>query len=1001
VRSAIAHLERSDVITLVLLHAVLACAAVPLVRWLRGRAFFVLALAPAVAFGWLLAQSAVVVPGDVVGEGRPWIAALQLDLVFRLGTLQWVLALLVAGVGGLVLCYCRWYFGDDEPPARTGGLLVAFAGAMFGLVTADNLLLLYVFWEVTTVLSYLLIGHYPTRQANRRAALTALLVTTFGGLAMLVGIVLLGAQYGTFSISAILVAGAPAQPGPVVVVAVVLLLVGALSKSALVPFHFWLPGAMAAPTPVSAYLHAAAMVKAGVYLVALLAPAFAGVPGWRLVTAGLGAATMIIGGWRALRQYDLKLLLAYGTVSQLGFLIAVCGLGTRSGLLAGVAMIISHALFKAALFLVVGIVDHSAGTRDLRQLSGLGARMPVLAGAALLAGASMAAVPPLIGFTAKEAAFESLVYLMSPGSDQTGIAPLSALLLMAALVAGSALTVAYTLRFCWGAFARKRLSDDGRGEAPASTPNETLHPVSVGFVAAPVVLAVLSLVGGFLGGPITVALTPFADTSSVGEPSHGIALWHGLTLPLAMSVAALTAGFVMFVFRERVTIVQTTFPHLPRAEGAFQATLRGVDRLAVEVTGRTQRGSLPLYLGVIFAVLVLLPGWILLRTTAWPAGLRWWDSVGQLGVAVVIVVAAFLAVRSRRRLRAVVLVGVTGYGTGMLFALHGAPDLALTQVLVETVSLVVFVLVLRRLPARFSERPVASTPWWRIGLACAVGLTVPALMVITAGARSTSPVSEALYEASYEFGYGRNIVNVILVDTRAWDTLGEISVLVAAAVGVANLIFLHRRDRQPGEKASSGSRWRNRSRRYDDQPRVDQQVWLRGAQELSPARRSLIFAVAIRLLLPVMVVLALFLLLRGHNDPGGGFAGGIVAGLAVLFLYLAGGSLGLEDAAPVRAGGLLGVGLLIAAVSTLLPTLVGGRIAQSYDLELQLPVLGEMHLVSSVLFDVGVFVVVIGFMLDIARSLGTGIDRQVASGKAPDPGAAPPQPLAVARRSRP
>ena len=338
-------------------------------RVLRARAFFVLAAVPAVAFGWLVAQAPIIVPGGSLTQSTPWIPTLGVDLAYRIGTLQWVLALLVTGVGALVLFYCRWYFSGADIPARTGGLLVAFAGAMLGLVTADDLILLYVFWELTTVFSYLLVGHNPTRGANRRAALTALMVTTFGGLAMLIGIVMIGVTAGTFSLSAVMAEPALLGTGTVAVVAILLLLVGALTKSAQVPFHFWLPGAMAAPTPVSAYLHAAAMVKAGVYLVALLAPVFADLPGWRPVVLTLGAVTMIIGAWRALRQYDIKLLLAYGTVSQLGFLMAMCGLGTRSAMLAGVAMIISHALFKAALFLVVGIVDRSTGTRDIRKLS--------------------------------------------------------------------------------------------------------------------------------------------------------------------------------------------------------------------------------------------------------------------------------------------------------------------------------------------------------------------------------------------------------------------------------------------------------------------------------------------------------------------------------------------------------------------------------------------------------------------------------------------------------
>ncbi len=972
---------------LIAVHFGIACLAPLLTRWLRCRAFFVLAIPPAAAFGWLVAQAGVVLPGGALVERWSWIPELGIELSFRVGTLQWVLALLVTGVGALVLFYCRWYFADDKPPARTAGLLVAFAGAMLGLVTADDLIVLYVFWELTTVFSYLLVGHYPTRSANRRAALTALLVTTFGGLAMLVGILMIGTRAQTFALSTILADPDRLGGGTFVVVAVILLLVGALSKSALVPFHFWLPGAMAAPTPVSAYLHAAAMVKAGVYLVALLAPAFAAVPGWRPIVLVLGAATMIVGGWRALRQYDIKLLLAYGTVSQLGFLVAMCGLGTRSALLAGVAMVITHALFKAALFLVVGIVDHTTGTRDLRRLSGVGRRLPVLAVAAALAAASMAALPPLIGFTAKEAAFESLSYLL-PSGDGTGIPPLAALGVTCVLVAGSALTVAYTLRFYWGSFATKRndVSDE---------PETDVLPVPAGFVAAPVLLAVLSLIGGFVGPQLTAALTPYADLAPVGEPSHGIALWHGFSVPLAMSVVATAAGFLMFWQRRTVARIQATFPKTMEAEEIYQAMMRGVDRAAVELTSRTQRGSLPIYLGAVLLVVVCLPGGVLLLTTQWPSTYRAFDTAAQLLVGVIIVAAAFLAAGSRGRLKAIVLVGVTGYGTAMLFLLHGAPDLALTQILVETVSLVVFVLVLRKLPKYFTDRPLAASRWWRIVIAALVGFTVTALAFIAAGARVAQPVSEAYYEAAYEFGYGRNIVNVILVDTRAWDTLGEISVLVVAATGVASLIFIRRRyTADSPQRSPSGGRRRGRYRRPDPGPKRDsggRAVWLRGTEQLSPLKRSIVFEVITRLLFPVMILYALFLLFSGHNNPGGGFAGGLVAGLALVLRYLAGGSAELDEAAPVDAGRVLGTGLLVAGLSALAPVLIGGRIGQSYAVDLNVPLLGQVHIVSSLAFDIGVFFVVIGVMLDLARSLGAGIDQHEAEERTPSPTNAGPR----------
>ncbi|GAB3762596.1 Na+/H+ antiporter subunit A [Microlunatus parietis] len=958
---------------LIAVHFGVAMLAPLLARWLRCRAYFVLALPPLATAIWLGLQGPAVLAGAAPTESLPWIPALGIDLSFRLGILQWVLGLIVSAVGALVLFYCRWYFADEDPAPRTSAVLTAFAGAMLGLVTADDLIVLYVFWELTTVFSYLLIGHKPTRSANRRAALNALIVTTFGGLAMLTGIIMLAVTSGTFSISEILSRADLQLASPVIVAAVILILVGALSKSALVPFHFWLPGAMAAPTPISAYLHAAAMVKAGVYLVALLAPTFAGQPGWRPIVLTLGAVTMIVGAWRALRQYDIKVLLAYGTVSQLGFLVFMCGLGTRSAELAGVAMIISHALFKAALFLIVGIVDRSAGSRDIRRLSGLGRSLPVIAVTAGLASASMAAVPPLIGFVTKEAAFESLTYLAD--GDGVGIPKLPALLLIAAILVGSSLTVAYSLRFLWGTFATKALPDE-----PGDPEPTRCRRIPAGFAAAPLILAAASLVGGFLGPQLTAVLEPVAATVPTGHESHGIALWHGFTPPLLMSALVLLVGFLMFRHREWIGRIQATLPRVPDAQETYQWLMRGLDRVAVETTAVTQRGSLPIYLGAIMLVLVCAPGGVLLIMTDFPSGFRIADSPGQVLVAAVMIIAAFGAATARGRMKAVILVGVTGYGVALLFLLHGAPDLALTQILIETVILVVFVLVLRKLPKYFTNRPLHSSRWWRLAIAAAVGFVIAAIAFVASGSRIAIPVSTAFPEAAKDFGYGLNIVNVTLVDIRAWDTMGEISVLVVAATGVASLIFIRTRNidltRLAGPRGGRRNRLNGNGRSM---------VWLRGGVTLSPLKRSLIFEVVTRLLFGTMMVTSVYLLLVGHNAPGGGFAGGMVAGMALVIRYLVGGRHELDEAAPVDAGRLLGIGLIIAGLSTVAPIAVGGRIGQSYDISIAVPWLGNPHLVTSVFFDVGVYLVVIGMMLDLARSLGSGIDQHEEQDRTPAP----------------
>ncbi|WP_134322286.1 Na+/H+ antiporter subunit A [Cumulibacter soli] len=929
---------------LLLLHLVAGLIAPLLAAWLGRRAFLVLALVPAYAFGWLVTKAATVADGRVITQTVEWIPALDIQLALRIGSLQWVLAMLVTGVGALILFYCGWYFRPvDATVWRFGAVFTLFAGAMLGLVLSDDLIMMYIFWELTTVFSYLLVGHNPIRSANRRAAMQALLVTTFGGLAMLAGIIMIG-ERASYRISDLL-----ATPPPMsteMTVAALLLLVGALSKSAQIPFHFWLPGAMAAPTPVSAYLHAAAMVKAGIYLVAVLAPIFGESPGWRPVTVVLGGFTMLVGGWRALRQYDIKLLLAYGTVSQLGFLTAMAGIGTQAAGFAAVALVVSHALFKSTLFLTVGVIDRRCGTRDLRELTGLHRRMPVLFGAAALAGMSMAGIIPLAGFVAKESAFEA-VYDGGEVLGDTG-----RWLLIITLVTGSALTVAYTLRFLWGAFAPKADVE----------PNE-IERMSPAFLVAPVTLATASLAVGFLGGPLGDVITPYAASIPIGEPSSGLALWHGITPALIMSLISLTVGGVLFWQRRAVGRAQAKVPALVDGERSYNFGIRTLERFAVETTAISQRGSLPTYLATILCVAVAGAGVAgLLNMPALDPVL--WDTPAQAGVGAVMIAAAILAMRSSTRLKTVILVGITGYGLSLLFLLHGAPDVALTQMLVETVSIAVFVLVLRRLPREFRRRPLRASRFWRLLLAIGVGLTVAIVTLVATGARIHNPISNLFPEAAYEFGHGKNVVNVTLVDIRAWDTLGEVSVLVVAATGVASLVFVRTRNTLI-TRPSSESRGRSTS-----------SGWLRSATSGQTERRSVMFEVITRLLFHTIVAFSLYLLFVGHNQPGGGFAGGLVCGLALLVRYLAGGRYELDAAAPIDAGLLVGLGLLVVTGAAFAPLAFGGAVLESTVIDFHLPIWGDVHLVTALFFDVGVYLIVVGLILDIARSLGSGVDRQ-------------------------
>jgi multicomponent Na+:H+ antiporter subunit A len=943
---------------LLLLHGLAAVLAPVLVRWWGRRTFLLLALVPAASFGWLLAQLAEVTGGGEARETIPWIPTLHLEIALRLDALALTFALLVTGVGALVLVYCSRYFepGDDGM-GRFAGNLTAFAGSMLGLVLADDLLLLYVCWELTTIFSFLLIGGGGTRLAARRAASQALILTTAGGLTMLVGLLLIGEASGSYLLSEVV---AHPGSGTGMVVGTVLVLVGAITKSAMVPFHFWLPAAMEAPTPVSAYLHAAAMVKAGVYLVARLAPGLADMPGWRPIVVGLGAATMLVGGYRALRQTDLKLLLAFGTVSQLGFLMVLLGAGSAELAAAGLAMTLAHGLFKSALFLTVGVIDHATGTRDLRMLSGLGRRLPVLAGIGGVAALSMAGVPPLLGFVGKEAAFTALL--------DGGLAdPTTAAVVLGVLVVGSALTAAYSLRFWWGAFTTKP-------ERPDAAPAE-LHRPGALFLAAPAVLALAGLVAG-PGSPMLEPLVArYAETLPLLAPvAEKLSVWHGWQPALLLSAVTLLGGAALYAARGPVHRLQRRFAVGASADEGYWNVIQGLDRLSVLVTGTTQRGSLPAYLGTILVAVLALPGTLLITRAPWPDEWRAWDTPVQALVGVAILIAAAMALRIRQRLSVVLVVGVTGYGAAVLFALQGAPDLALTQFLVETLTLVTFVLVLRKLPKDITERHRPRERVVRGVLAVAVGGLMAAVGAVALSVRTATPVSAGYPKEAYDFGGGKNIVNVTLVDIRAWDTLGEISLLVVAATGVASLVFLRRR---------TGGVDRIESTELSEVPaegRAPRRRWLAASATLPPERRSVVLEVITRVLFHTILVFSLYLLFSGHNEPGGGFAGGLVAGLALVLRYLAGGRYELGEAAPVDPGLLLGAGLLFAGGTGVTGLLLGAEVLQTAILETTLPVLGDVKLVTSLFFDMGVYLIVVGLVLDVLRSLGAELDRQEDEG---------------------
>lgn len=967
--------------SMLLAHLVAALLGPLLVRLMGRSAFFPLAAVPAASAIWL----ATIDPGSLAENpleiSVPWIPAFGIDLAFRLDPLSWVMALIATGIGAMVLLYCARYFTDTEPGlGRFAGVLTAFAGAMVALVLSDDVMVLYTFWELTTVFSYLLVGHYQEKQASRRAAMNALISTTAGGLAMLVGLLMVAAEAGSLRLSVIVASQMWSEAGPFLIVAVLLILAGATTKSALVPTHFWLPGAMAAPTPVSAYLHAAAMVKAGVYLILRMGPALTHLEIITMIIAALGAATMILGGWRALRQTDIKLLLAYGTVSQLGFLSAVAGVATHDALLAGLAMLIAHAVFKAPLFMVVGIIDKKFGTRDLRVLSGVVKVAPMVAVIGIVSAASMAAVPPLYGFVAKEALFTALWY----GETWHRI-------LLIALVVGSILTVAYSWRFVRGAF----------GTAPGA-PAVEKPTIPVLFWLPPALVAVLSIALAALTGPLEAILRGFSSVlPETGQAVHLAVIPH-LGVPLLASVVALGVGVLVCLaakplarFQKKVSPQSWANEELLDridSERAFRRVMRLVDSAAVAVTPLFQRGSLPYTLGTMLLVLIALVAPVAVSLSPVPDNLVLFHHPVELIVLPVAALAALGAARSRRRLRAVFLISVTGYAVAVLFLVAGSPDVATTQVLVETAMTVVLVLVLRRLPTHFSRRPLKIGAWGRWAIAISTAVVLCGAALYAADARYLAPLGPGLIEKAYTIGGGHNVVNVTLVDARVWDTMGEISVLLVVATGVASLIFVTRREQSISrvrDLDTDASIWKRRTDSalprnaldFDARPEDVAggnrwRTWLSAGLTLAPERRMVVLEVITRIAFPLMMMFSLYLLMAGHNLPGGGFAGGLVAGLALALRYLAGGRYELSEAAPVQAGFVLGTGMAIAVVAGVLPALLGGSVFSTVTPVVPVPLLGELHFPSALLFDIGVYLVVVGVILDFLRSLGAQIDQQ-------------------------
>ena len=790
-------------IALLVLHAVVGLALVAGGRGLGRRCFGVAAVVPFVAFLWTALQTSDVFAGRIPVEQVDWVPRLGLSIYLRLDGFSLLFVLIVTGIGTLVMLYAGRYFSPDRAELhRLAGLLLVFTGAMLGIVVSGNLLFLFVAWEITSITSYLLIGWNDEDPKARASALQALLTTGAGGLAMLGGFVLIGQSAGTYDLLAL---AADPPTGTLVHVGLLLVLLGAFTKSAQFPFSAWLPGAMVAPTPVSAFLHSATMVEAGVYVIARFAPIFAVQGSWRPVVLTVGLVTMLTGGVRALRQHDLKRILAYGTISQLGFMVVLFGAGIPEATEAGVVLLFAHALFKAGLFLVVGVIDHEAHTRDIRALGRYG---PGWAGPRLVAvvsAASMAGIPLMFGFIAKESAYTAWVHGEIFGSR----------VVLAGIVVGSVLTFAYTARLLLGAF-RPGIPTEGLPEDPAAAIEAPPAP-AVSFWLPAAVLGAVTLVLGVVPGLVSEFVevaTLSIDPSS--EPTH-LTLWHGFNAALVLSGVTVLLGVALTAAGPVVARFQQRLPRPLYGDVGYLGVIRGMNAVAKRTTGVVQSGSLPVYIGVILLTAVVVPGWALVQAPM-PDLPPLTSGPGDWAAAALLVVGGIAAVVVRHRMAAVLCLGAVGYGMALVFVLQGAPDLALTQVCVDTIGAVIFVLVLRHLPTWFVERPTMTGRTFRLVVSALVGMFVFAFTIMAGYVRVDPSVSQAFLDRALSDGGGRNVVNVVLVDIRGFDTMGEITVLAVAAMGVYALARLSRRESRTERSFSPAPRRKPEREREESRP---------------------------------------------------------------------------------------------------------------------------------------------------------------------------------------
>ncbi|MFI8372732.1 monovalent cation/H+ antiporter subunit A [Pseudomonas helleri] len=915
--------------------------------------------------------------GGVIREEFMWLPSLGLNFVLRMDGFAWLFSILVLGIGTLVSLYARYYMSPDDPVPRFFAFFLAFMGAMLGLVISGNLIQIVFFWELTSLFSFLLIGYWHHRSDARRGAYMALMVTGAGGLCLLAGVMLLGHVVGSYDLDAVLAAGDKIRAHSLYPILLPLILIGALSKSAQFPFHFWLPHAMAAPTPVSAYLHSATMVKAGVFLLARLWPSLSGTEEWFWIVSGAGACTLVLGAYCAMFQNDLKGLLAYSTISHLGLITLLLGLNSPLAAVAAVFHILNHATFKASLFMAAGIIDHESGTRDIRKLSGLFKLMPYTATLAMVASASMAGVPLLNGFLSKEMFFAETVFINSTAWVEIALPVI-------ATIAGT-FSVAYALRFTVDVFF---------GPPPTDLPLTPHEPPR--WMRAPVELLVFTclMVGIFPAQTVGPLLAAAAQPVVGGElPEYSLAIWHGLNAPMIMSLIAMSGGILLYVvLRKQLKLGRYALPPLIgffNGKRFFERSVVILMRWARRIERRisTQRLQSQLFLLIVVAVIAgLIP--------MYNSGLTWGDRPKIPG-SIVFVTLWLLAIACAlgaawqakyHRLAALTMVSVCGLMTCVTFVWFSAPDLALTQLVVEVVTTVLILLGLRWLPRRIEEvSPLPGTlrkarirRLRDLLLSTAVGGGMALLSYAMLTRQTPNDISSFYLSRALPEGGGSNVVNVMLVDFRGFDTLGEITVLAAVALTVFALL---RRFRPPKESMELPAQQRLLAKDV-----VTDLVNPRSASDTALGF-MMVPAVLVRLLLPIAFVVSMYLFMRGHNQPGGGFVAGLVMSVAFILQYMVAGTQWVEAQMSLRPLRWMGTGLLCATLTGIGSIPLGYPFLTTHTAHFNLPLLGDIHVASALFFDIGVYAVVVGATLLILTALAHQSVRAHRPGN--QPGAQP------------